>query len=66
MARRAHCAHSKIGSSTYGLDDTSLQILTTETGQQKVGSVASSDSGSAGQNSDRLETHVGNLVDNRW
>jgi hypothetical protein len=36
-----------------------------ETRQEKVGSVAGSDGSSAGQQSDRVEVHVGNLVDNR-
>ena len=61
---RAH--NARIGFGTYGLDNTSLQVLAGKAGQQKVGSVASSHGSSAGQDSDGLETHIENLVENRW
>jgi hypothetical protein len=44
---------------TYGADDTGLEVLALEAGQKEVCSVTSSNGGSAGQQSDRVETHFG-------
>lgn len=53
----AHDAHTPRG--TYRADDTGLEILALEAGQEEVCGVTSSNGGSAGKQSDRVETHFG-------
>lgn len=54
-------------SGTYGFDNASLEILALKSGQEESCGVTSSGGGSASQQSDGVETHVGNrLVIDRW